>query len=464
MRGSSIAPMRSIDTMTTCLRMLRTLTLCGLTVLACVTGRVAWANGADLPAEVVLQGFVKPEEGRLRVLVRTPLVLLSSFSLPKRGPGFLDLEHIDDALAKAAASAGKQVEITEDGRALVPTVRAMRLSQPSDLAFDAYSKALALVEGPKLPLDTDLYWNQGYFDVELEYPLPSVRSPLALRVNVAPELETRGKFRFEFLPVGEPARRFDVPSGSGWVPLDPRWYEASWLFFKAGFVAPFAQDRMVFLVCLVAPFLRFGGVMAIATMLALMQALTLTVAARGVEFDEHLVPALFAAATAGSILLFAIGNLSRPRLRYRWFFAAVLGALGGFGIGHLLFHAMQFAGTHEIVAISAWNVGVFAGELVAFLLALVLMRLIVDPILGRTLGVIVVSALAGHLAWHWLVEYGHALGHVLHDGITRQSIMDLGRWLVPALVVGGLAMFLPRQFGGEPVPSLRSALLEHDGR
>jgi hypothetical protein len=39
------------------------------------------------------------------------LVLLSSFSLPKRGPGLLDLAHIDDKLNQAATAAGHQIDV-----------------------------------------------------------------------------------------------------------------------------------------------------------------------------------------------------------------------------------------------------------------------------------------------------------------------------------------------------------------
>ncbi len=456
--------MRSLDLAAIRVRARGTCAAGLLVLIAWVLPGAALANGADLPAEVVLQGFVKAEQGHLRLLVRTPLILLGSFSLPKLGPGYLDLAHIDPALAKAAASMGRQIEVAEDGRVLAPTVRAMRLSPLSDRSFGAYSTALALVEGPGLPVETELFWNQGFFDVELDYPLAATRSALSVRVTVAPELETRGRFHFEFLPVGEPARSFDVPSGTGWIPLDPRWYEAAWMFVSAGFVAVFALDRMVFFVCLVAPFLRLRAVLALAMVQALLQALTLTVAARGMGFDEHLVPPLFAAALAGATLLVAIDNLARAGFRWRWFIVAILGALGGFGVGHLLSHAIQFAGTHETLAIAAWNVGSFAGVFVSMLLALALMRLVADPILGRTAGVIVVAALAAHLAWHWLAEYAHGLGHLLHDAMTPEVLADLGRWMVPALVVGGLALFLPRRFGGEPVPTLRTVLLERDGR
>jgi len=85
--------------------------------------RNAIANGADLPAEVVLRGFVKPEADHLRLLVRVPLDLLASFGLPKRGPGYLDLARMDDRLKEVAVAAGRQIEVRADGAVLVPVPR-----------------------------------------------------------------------------------------------------------------------------------------------------------------------------------------------------------------------------------------------------------------------------------------------------------------------------------------------------
>ena len=45
----------------------------------------------DIPDEILLHGFVKPEGDRLHFLVRVPLAMLLSMNLPKRGPGYLDL-------------------------------------------------------------------------------------------------------------------------------------------------------------------------------------------------------------------------------------------------------------------------------------------------------------------------------------------------------------------------------------
>src|SRR5207249_7594701 len=62
-----------------------------LVVALTLVARFAGANGGDLPPQVLMQAFLKPEEGRLELLVRVPLALLGNFRFPKRGPGYLDL-------------------------------------------------------------------------------------------------------------------------------------------------------------------------------------------------------------------------------------------------------------------------------------------------------------------------------------------------------------------------------------
>jgi hypothetical protein len=420
--------------------------------------RWAVANGHDLPAEIVLQGFVKPEEGRLHLLVRVPLALLASFALPKRGPGYLDLAGIDDRLQQAAASTGRQIALQEDGVLLVPAVLKGRISVLSDRAFVSYAAALAHLEGPRLPVDTDLFWNQGFFDVHLEYPIRSARSHFSIGVNVAPELGQRLKLRLEFLPVDGPALTYRLPGNSGWVALDPHWYEAAWVFIKLGFVDAFAFDRFVFLLCLVAPFRQFLSLLAVVMVLIGLQGLTSTAIAAGTVVDSPLLAALFRPTLAAAIVLLAIGNLATPNLRRRWFVSAVVGAVGGFGLGHLLADALQFAGTRTVVSAVSFNAGAALAQVVGLALALAALRLLWDRVLGPALGLVVLSAVLGHLGWHWMVDDGHELAHQLeHAGPA--ALIGVAPWLLPALLVGALAYLLPRQFGGVTVPSLRAAWL-----
>src|SRR4051812_49196480 len=78
------------------------------------SGRVL-ANGNDLPQQITLQAFVKQENGKAEALVRVPLALLSNLSLPRRGPGYLDLSNIYPRLRQAAALIGRQVEVSAEG-------------------------------------------------------------------------------------------------------------------------------------------------------------------------------------------------------------------------------------------------------------------------------------------------------------------------------------------------------------
>ena len=424
--------------------------------------RLAIANGCDLPPEVALRGFIKAEDGRLRLLLRVPLALLSSFGLPKRGPGYLDLARIDEKLKQAAAAAGKQIELREDGVPLAPVVRRARISLLSDRSFERYDAALARLEGPPLAVDTDLFWNQGFFDAELEYPLPSPSARVSIRMNVAPELGRRLKLQLEFLPAGQSPRSFAIPAGAGWIALDPSWYEAAWLFLKTGFLGGFALDRFAFLLCLLAPFRQFRGLLAIVVVLTALQALTLTASALGAVDGVRWLPQLFDTSVAAAIVLLAVGNLAAPSLRRRALVSAVIGVLGGFSLGGLLAGASQFAGTHSLVATASFNVGIAMGEIVSLALAYAAVRWLLDRVLAPALGAVVLSAVLGHMAWHWMVERGHAFSHEVEHAAASglsSALAVAGLWLIPALVVGAIAWFLPRRFNGAPVPSLLAGLL-----
>lgn len=421
--------------------------------------RGSFANGSDLPPEIVLQGFVKQEADRLQLVVRIPLVLLATFGFPKRGPGYLDLTHIDDKLREVAVATGRQIEFAEDGTPLEPKVVKARISPLSDHAFESYATALAHVEGPPLPPETDLFWSQGFFDTELSYAVRA-DSRLAVRVNVAPELGRRLKLRLQFQPVAGPPRTYQLPGGTGWVPLSPRGYEAAWMFVKAGFGDAFGRAHFVFLLALIAPFVRFRGVLAVVLAMTAMQAITLTAVGTGAVAESHWLPAIVASTVYVVSLLLAIGNLGSPSLRRRWFAASIIGGLAGFGLGDLLGDLSQFAGDHPLIATLSFNAGIAMGEVVMLTIAFFALRALFATMFGTTVGLIIVSALLGLLAWQWTgaanPELAHELGHAISEGLA--PAMPIVLWMLPALVVGSLAYWLPRGFGTVRVLTLRDAL------
>jgi hypothetical protein len=398
---------------------------------------------------VELQAFLKQDQGRLRLLIRVPLELLASFSLPKRPSGTLDLERMDAQLREVAAASGKQLELRADGATLAHRVKAARLSLPTDRSFTTYESALAHVEGPPLPPGTDVFSNQGFFDAELEYALPGGEPHLAVRVDVAPELGARLKVELE-ARLAQGVRHYVLPGGSGWIALDPRWYEALWLFLTAGFFAGLTLDRLLLFACLVAPLLRPRDALLLGAPFVVLQALALAAASLGALAGARLPQPVFQATVAAGILLLAIGNLAAPSVRVRLAASGLLGALAGFAIADALHAAWQFAGAHRSLAALSFDAGSAVAALAMVATAFVLLRWAADRLLGASLCVIGASALIGHVAWHWLGERGHTLGHELEHA-NRADALHLVLWLLVALAPAvAAAAWLSGRLAGAP--------------
>jgi hypothetical protein len=422
--------------------------------------RAALANGADLPPEVVLQAYVKEEPGRLLLLLRVPLDLLASFGLPKRSSGHLDLANIEPRLRDAATAAGRQVELAAEGVALSPSVRRARVSLLSDRSFASYAAARAHMDAAPLPPDTELFWNQGFFDAELELPLPSVRAHLAVRVNVAPELGARLKLQLQFLPLDKPARRYVLPGGSDWVALDPRVHEAASIFFKSGFRAALTLERLVFFACLFAPFWKLRAPVMLIALFIVLQALAVSAVSLGVLSDARWIGIFFDATLAGAIVLVAIGNLAAPSLRVRLVLSAVVGVIGGFALSPALASTWQFSGAHVVVSAIAFNAGIALASVIGAAIAFALLRGVLDRILGAPLVVVVASALLGHMAWHWLERY-HELGHELAHASLAQ-LVALALSILAGVVLAVLAESLPRWRMDAPrIPALLPTVFKH---
>src|SRR2546429_7118961 len=56
------------------------------------------AAAHDIPNDITIQAFFKPEGQRLHYLLRVPLKAMREVEFPKRGPGFLDFARIDEYL------------------------------------------------------------------------------------------------------------------------------------------------------------------------------------------------------------------------------------------------------------------------------------------------------------------------------------------------------------------------------
>ena len=161
------------------------------------------ASAHDIPNDVKVQAFVRPDGQQLQLLVRVPLMAMREVDFPRRGPGYLDLARADAALRNAATLwIADNIELYEDDVRLgSPRIVDARVSLPSDKSFGSYADALAHVTGPRLPNTLDLFWNQGLLDVLLEYPIRSERADFSIHPQLA-RLGLQVVVALRFLPPG----------------------------------------------------------------------------------------------------------------------------------------------------------------------------------------------------------------------------------------------------------------------
>ncbi len=378
----------------------------------------------DVPDEIIVRSFVKPEGDRLAFLIRIPLALLEGMALPKRGPGYLDLARIDDALERSAVAAARGFVLHEEGSPLVPVSTRTRISQPSEDRFGTFAEARAHILGPPLPNETNVFWNQGYFDVELTYPIRSDRSSFALEVLTGSGLSGRLKLFVQFLPPDGAPRVYQVHGGHGWLELDPSWHRAASTFVKLGFEHILEGiDHLLFLVCLVLPFTlrhlwRLAGVI---TAFTIGHSITLIAAATGAVPAGNWFPPLVETLIALSIIYMAFENIvsawlnggaTAATLRWRWLITGAFGLVHGFGFSFVLQEDLQYAGSHVLLSLLAFNVGVEVGQLVFLLIVLPVLALLLRSAPAQRAGVVLISALVAHTAWHWMLERMEALRFV----------------------------------------------------
>ena len=360
----------------------------------------------EVPNEVTVQTFLRPHGQTLEFLVRAPLKSLRDVDIPLKENGFLDLARVRPTLEDAAMLwIGDFVEVYEEGRLLPkPTVTAARVSLPSDKSFAEFDTAKAHLAGDPLADDTELYWQDGLLDVAFSYPIASDTSHFAIRPGMT-RLGLRVNVVLRFQTPGNPERAFDVHGDTGVVQLDPRWHQAVWRFTKDGFWHILdGTDHLLFLFALVIPFRRLRPLVAVVTAFTVAHSITLIASAFDLAPSALWFPPLIETLIAASIVYMAIENITGAHLDRRWFVTFGFGLVHGFGFSFALRESLQFAGSHLLTSLLAFNLGVELGQLLVLLVALPVLALVLGRVVDERIGTIVLSAFVAHTAWHWLVE------------------------------------------------------------
>jgi len=409
------------------------------------------AQAHDIPNDVTVQAFVKPERAHLHLLVRVPLKAMRDVNFPERGPGYLDLARASALLPEAATLwIADFIELHEDDTRLSkPQIVATRISLPSDRSFASYEEALAHVTGPLLSNDTNVYWDQTMLDVLFEYPIQSEQSHFSVHPALA-RLGLRVITVLRFLPASGGVRAFEFTGDPGVIRLDPRWHQAALRFVNLGFLHILdGTDHLLFLLCLVIPFRRLAALVPVVTAFTIAHSITLIASAYNLAPNFLWFPPLIETLIAISIVYMALENVAGGgSLQRRWMMAFGFGLVHGFGFSFALRESLQFAGSHLLTSLLSFNVGVELGQLLVLILLIPALQLLFRYAVAERMGAIILSALVAHAGWHWMLDRGHVLAQFRFEwpALTAALLASAARWLMVLLLLVGVLWFLQKTF------------------
>jgi len=383
--------------------------LIALTCALLTSSPVALAH--DLPGKLTILMYVKPQGEQLLVLLRVPMEALTEVEFPLRGPGYLDFDNADAALTDAVdIYIMENMRFFADGRKLAkPELLRKRIAHAGDTSFVQFDSALAHVHGPTQTNAEDLYWKQAFLDVLVAYP----NAPATARYSLDANLERLGLETLtvlRFLPPKGAERAFNYSGDPGLIQLEPNWWYAFSRFVRLGFEHILEGiDHLLFLFCLVIPARNVRALVPVITAFTIAHSITLISSAFGFTPSALWFPGLIETLIALSVFYMACENMIGAQLQRRWLSVFCFGLIHGFGFSFILADRMQFAGSHLVSALLAFNIGVELGQLLVLIVTVPLLRLIFKYFASEKLATIVLSAVAAHSAWHWFTERGAEL-------------------------------------------------------
>ena len=368
-------------------------------------GLYVGAQAHEIPNDVKVQSFLKQEEQGITLFIRVPLSSMKEVEFPLVNNLYLDIPNIKPSLQQAAELwFVDNLKMTQDKQALTQvSVKSARISLPSNRAFISYEQALTHVRSDQWDLPSQLVWNQQYLDVEIEVNAKNKDSNIEIDFGLQ-RLAQRVAIDLRFQLLNAEERAFEFNAREGAVLLNPSAWQASWRFIQMGFKHILSgTDHLLFIACLILTATQWLSLVGVITSFTVAHSLTLIAAAMGYAPSGLWFMPWVELAIAFSILYMALENIWRADVHRRWLVCTLFGLIHGFGFSFALHESMQFAGTHHVLSLLSFNLGVEAGQLLVLLLGVPVAMWLATKAYARVL-TIVLSALIAHLAWHWMEE------------------------------------------------------------
>ena len=359
----------------------------------------------EIPNDVQVKSFLKQDEQSLTLFIRVPLSSMKEVEFPLLNNLYLDIPRIKPALLQAAELwFVDNLKIVQGHQSLNPvSVRSARISLPSDRSFVNYEQALLHVRSENWDLPSQLVWNQQYLDLELQVNAKYDNSNIEIDFGLE-RLAQRVAIDLRFQLLDAEERAFEFNAREGAVLLNPSAWQASWRFIQMGFKHILSgTDHLLFIACLILTATQWLSLVGVITSFTVAHSLTLIAAAMGYAPSGLWFMPWVELAIAFSILYMALENIWRAEVHRRWLVCTLFGLIHGFGFSFALHESMQFAGTHHVLSLLSFNLGVEAGQLLVLLLGVPVAMWLATKAYARIL-TIVLLALIAHLAWHWMEE------------------------------------------------------------
>ena len=305
---------------------------------------------------------------------------------------------------------------------------------------------MAQLTGPALPPETRPHLEPGALRrlARLSDPVGrvGVRDPSGVRATRPARRDGAA------VPAADKAERvFEYLGDPGLVRLDPRWHQAALRFVALGFEHILdGIDHLLFLLCLVLPFRKLKPLVIIVTSFTVAHSITLIASAIDLAPGALWFPPLIETLIAASIVYMALENIvGVTNVTRRWVITFAFGLVHGFGFSFALRETLQFAGSHLLTSLLAFNVGVELGQLLVLALLIPALHFAFRRVVAERMGIIIV---VGDRRAHGVALDGRAgagLGEYDWSALWPDSPGKIVRWILAAVLVAAAAVWMLRQ-------------------
>lgn len=431
-------------------------------LLVCAASWAQIARAHEFKLDAVINAFVEIEPGEAQLVVRAPLYLFKSVKFPVNNIE-IDVDKSAPAIERALAAIQQDITLFENGRPLAASHATGRLSLPSDRSFESYEQASSHVAEP-LERGTSIYIDQGYVDARISYPIGSPDSEFAIRTTAGRELGDYLKLALRYMPPGEGGRAMVITSTAGTVALNPTWVRAASGFIGLGITHILTgYDHLLFLLCLVIPLRGWRQILTVITIFTVAHSFTLLGSAFNLAPSGSWFPPFVETAIAASIVYMALENIMGVNLKRRILITGLFGLVHGFGFSYGLQENFQFAGTHLLVSLFAFNVGIEIGQIMALVVMLPAIALVRRHVLPGRVGMIILSAIVADTGWHWMIDRAQVLWKTPWPRPSAAGLAILAFWVLGILLAAGGLSAIARRLRitpGDGLPSPQRSLAD----